>query len=174
MFPCVLLSPIEYGMGAVFDEWREFTRVVKKGNRQDMAPAVARGNRGLIPMTFMTTALSEKTFSFGVAKYLPLGAVVAALAALPMAPAQATNGMVPHGNGAAVLMVSALNGGDTLVTVAPGPIGKGDELGQFGFGSTAIVLTPKSGPPIPELRRETAGKMGQPIELIGTSVSDTR
>jgi long-chain fatty acid transport protein len=32
---------------------------------------------------------------------LPLGAVVAALAALPLAPAQASNGMVPHGNGAA-------------------------------------------------------------------------
>ena len=52
-------------------------------------------------MTSMTTAWSEKTFTSGVKKYLPLGAVVAALAALPVASAQATNGMVPHGNGAA-------------------------------------------------------------------------
>ena len=36
-------------------------------------------------MTSMTTAWSEKTFTSGVKKYLPLGAVVAALTALPVA-----------------------------------------------------------------------------------------
>ena len=70
---------------------------------------------------------------------------------------------LPNGDDAAVLMVSALNVGDTVVTAGPGPIAKGDELGQFGFGSTAIVLTPKNGPTIPDLPRETAGKMGQAV-----------
>lgn len=37
---------------------------------------------------------------FGVKKYLPAAAMVAALAALPMQQAMATNGMVPHGYGA--------------------------------------------------------------------------
>jgi len=70
---------------------------------------------------------------------------------------------LPSGDDAAVLLVSALNVGDTLVTAVPGPIAKGAELGQFGFGSTAIVLTPKRGPAIPDLPRETPGMMGQGI-----------
>ena len=60
-------------------------------------------------MASTTTAGSEKTFASGVKKYLPLGAGVAALAALPLAPAQATNGMVPHGNGAAAKGSTMIN-----------------------------------------------------------------
>ena len=69
-------------------------------------------------MTFMTTALFEKTFSSGVKKYLPLGALVAALAALPMQQAQATNGMVPHGSGAASKGLSGAVTGLALDTQA--------------------------------------------------------
>lgn len=64
---------------------------------------------------------------------------------------------------AAVVMVSALNVGDTLVTVDSGAVAQGDEIGQFGFGSTTIVLVPAGGPEIPELPRETVGKMGEAL-----------
>lgn len=68
---------------------------------------------------------------------------------------------LPDGRPAAVVMVSALNVGDTLVTAEAGlNLGLGDELGQFGFGSTAIVLTPSSGPTIPEMPRELRVWMG--------------
>jgi phosphatidylserine decarboxylase len=68
---------------------------------------------------------------------------------------------LPSGDEAAVLMVAALNVGDTLITADTGPISRGAELGQFGFGSTAIVLTPRSGPQISERPRETIVRMGQ-------------
>lgn len=70
---------------------------------------------------------------------------------------------LPSGHDAVVLMVSALNVGDTLVTAKPGTLAKGDELGQFGFGSTAIVATPMTGPEIPDLPRETAVRLGQAV-----------
>ncbi len=45
------------------------------------------------------------------------------------------------GRKAAVVLVGALNVGDTLVTARAGSdVRAGDELGQFGFGSTAIVV----------------------------------
>jgi phosphatidylserine decarboxylase len=69
---------------------------------------------------------------------------------------------LPWGDDAAVVMVSALNVGDTLITATTGrQLEPGDEIGQFGFGSTTIVLTPKTGPAIPELPRELALRMGQ-------------
>lgn len=61
---------------------------------------------------------------------------------------------------AAVVMVGAYNVGGTLVTVDGGPVGAGDELGQFGFGSTAIVLIGAGGPEIPDVPPETKTRMG--------------
>jgi phosphatidylserine decarboxylase len=72
---------------------------------------------------------------------------------------------LPTGKSAAVVMVSALNVGDTLVTASVGQtLNLGDELGQFGFGSTAIVVTPQTGPRIPELPREHRVWMGAALE----------
>ena len=66
---------------------------------------------------------------------------------------------------AAVVMVSALNVGDTMVTAGVGDqLEQGTELGQFGFGSTAIVLTSNQGPPIAELPREQRVWMGGALE----------
>jgi phosphatidylserine decarboxylase len=50
---------------------------------------------------------------------------------------------LPDGAPAAVVLVGAFNVGATRVTAQPGPLRPGDELGQFGFGSTAIVVLPK-------------------------------
>lgn len=62
---------------------------------------------------------------------------------------------------AAVVMVSALNVSDTLVTTSVGAqLELGDEIGQFGFGSTVIVITPRGGPTIPEMPREQRVRMG--------------
>jgi phosphatidylserine decarboxylase len=64
---------------------------------------------------------------------------------------------------AAVVMVGAYNVGGTLVTATGGDIAKGQELGQFGFGSTAIVLIGKAGPRIPAIAAETRTRMGQAV-----------
>ncbi|MEE2887569.1 MAG: archaetidylserine decarboxylase [Planctomycetota bacterium] len=66
---------------------------------------------------------------------------------------------------AAVVMVSALNVSDTRVTAAVGTqLELGDELGQFGFGSTTIVITPHSGPAIMEMPREQRVWMGAALQ----------
>lgn len=70
---------------------------------------------------------------------------------------------LPDGVPAAVVMVSALNVGDTVVSVQPGPVARGEELGRFGFGSTTIVLVGPQGPTIPELSRETKVRVNQRI-----------
>lgn len=44
------------------------------------------------------------------------------------------------GTPAAVVMVGAYNVGGTRVTVASGTVAAGQELGQFGFGSTVVVV----------------------------------
>ena len=71
---------------------------------------------------------------------------------------------LPNGSRAAVIMVGAYNVGGTLVTAAQGEVAPGDELGQFGFGSTAIVLIGKAGPRIPTVAPETRTLMGQAVE----------
>ncbi len=65
---------------------------------------------------------------------------------------------------AAVVMVSALNVGDTHVSHGQGPVALGDEIGRFGFGSTVVVLVPTGGPGCAELGRETSVRMGQRID----------
>lgn len=49
-------------------------------------------------------------------------------------------GRTADGHPAAVVMVGAYNVGGTLVTRNSGAIAPGDELGQFGFGSTVVVV----------------------------------
>jgi phosphatidylserine decarboxylase len=57
---------------------------------------------------------------------------------------------------AAVVMVGAYNVGDTAITVGGGPVGKGEELGQFGFGSTVVVVVGPGGPAFAEMPPGTA------------------
>jgi len=64
------------------------------------------------------------------------------------------------GVSAAVVMVGAYNVGDTLVSVARGPVRAGDELGRFGFGSTAIVVVGRDGPAFAAAAPETRVRMG--------------
>ncbi|MCR9243579.1 MAG: archaetidylserine decarboxylase [bacterium] len=71
---------------------------------------------------------------------------------------------LPGGIPAAVIMVGAYNVGGTLVTVTEGAVRGGDELGQFGFGSTAIVLIGRGGPTIPEIAPETRTRMGEALQ----------
>ena len=61
---------------------------------------------------------------------------------------------------AAVVMVGAYNVGDTVVTRASGPVQAGDELGQFGFGSTVVVVVGASGPRFPDAPPEQRVRMG--------------
>ncbi|MEC7584019.1 MAG: archaetidylserine decarboxylase [Planctomycetota bacterium] len=54
---------------------------------------------------------------------------------------------LPDGRLAATVLVGAFNVGGTRITVEPGQsIAKGDEVGQFGFGSTVVALLAKGQP----------------------------
>lgn len=50
------------------------------------------------------------------------------------------------GRAGAVVMVGAYNVGDTSITRSTGTVQAGDELGRFGFGSTAIAIVASGGP----------------------------
>lgn len=65
------------------------------------------------------------------------------------------------GAAAAVVLVAAYNVGDTLVTHSSGAIAAGEELGQFGFGSTVVVVIAPTGPGLPDLPAEQVVRMGQ-------------
>ena len=55
-----------------------------------------------------------------------------------------------NGTAAAIVMVGAYNVGATKITVPSGAINKGQEVGQFGFGSTVVlVLGPGCGDLLP-------------------------
>ena len=64
---------------------------------------------------------------------------------------------------AAVVMVGAYNVGGTRLTRERGPVQAGDEIGQFGFGSTVVVLVGRPGPVFPELPPQTRVRMGGPV-----------
>ncbi|MBM4061461.1 MAG: phosphatidylserine decarboxylase [Planctomycetes bacterium] len=64
------------------------------------------------------------------------------------------------GRPAAVVMVGAFNVGGTQVTVPHGAVRAGDEIGQFGFGSTTIVLVAPGGPKLLRLPAATRVRMG--------------
>lgn len=67
------------------------------------------------------------------------------------------------GRPAAVVLVGAYNVGDTLVTQQVGEVRAGDELGQFGFGSTVVVALGPGEPGLPELAPERRLRMGEAI-----------
>ena len=64
------------------------------------------------------------------------------------------------GTAAAVVMVGAYNVGGTLVTVPAGQVARGDEVGQFGFGSTVVALVGPGGPSFQALPPEARVRMG--------------
>jgi phosphatidylserine decarboxylase len=71
------------------------------------------------------------------------------------------------GRPAAVIMVGAFNVGGTSVTALPQTkIDCGQELGRFGFGSTAIVVLPKGGPGFAALASQTRVRMGEAAQLM--------
>lgn len=61
---------------------------------------------------------------------------------------------------AAVVMVGAYNVGGTLVTQPRGPVRAGDEIGQFGFGSTVVAIVGPGPLAFAELAREHRVRMG--------------
>jgi len=61
---------------------------------------------------------------------------------------------------AAVVMVGAYNVGGTLVTRPRGPVRAGDEIGQFGFGSTVVAIVGPGALAFAELERELRVRMG--------------
>jgi phosphatidylserine decarboxylase len=66
------------------------------------------------------------------------------------------------GRRAAVVMVGAFNVGGTAVTAVAGTrVQCGSELGQFGFGSTAVAIVAKGGPAFPEAAPELRVQMGE-------------
>lgn len=67
---------------------------------------------------------------------------------------------LPNGLAAAVVMVGAYNVGGTTVTRVAGDVAAGDEIGQFGFGSTVVVLVAAGGPAFAPLAPETIVRMG--------------
>ena len=66
-----------------------------------------------------------------------------------------------NGVPAAVVMVGAYNVGGTVVTATSGKVRAGQELGQFGFGSTAIVVIGRDGPDLHPMAPEARVRMGQ-------------
>ena len=62
---------------------------------------------------------------------------------------------------AAVVMVGAYNVGGTVITAATGNVAAGDEIGQFGFGSTVVVVVAPGGPRFAEAAPEQRVVMGQ-------------
>ena len=66
-------------------------------------------------------------------------------------------GRLDDGRPAAVLLVAALNVGDTTITCElPGRVAVGDELGAFGLGSTVIVMVGPGGTAWPATAANTA------------------
>lgn len=69
---------------------------------------------------------------------------------------------LPAGTPAAVVMVGAYNVGGTTVTRSSGTVRPGDEVGQFGFGSTVVALVGPGGPTFTDLPPEHPVRMGAP------------
>lgn len=69
--------------------------------------------------------------------------------------------LLGDGRRGAVVMVGAFNVGGTSVTAQPGTtVRAGDELGRFGFGSTAIAIVARGGPEFAALAPEARVWMG--------------
>ncbi|MCK5940889.1 MAG: phosphatidylserine decarboxylase [Planctomycetes bacterium] len=65
------------------------------------------------------------------------------------------------GTAAAVVMVGAYNVGGTLVTLPAGPVARGQELGQFGFGSTVVFAVGEGAAPLTAAEPEQRVRMGE-------------
>ncbi|MCB9879691.1 MAG: phosphatidylserine decarboxylase [Planctomycetes bacterium] len=66
-----------------------------------------------------------------------------------------------EGTPAALVMVGAYNVGGTLVTVTGGDVARGQEVGQFGFGSTVVAVLGAGASTFAELPPEARVRMGQ-------------
>ena len=66
-----------------------------------------------------------------------------------------------NGIPAAIVMVGAYNVGGTVVTVKSGNIERGQEVGQFGFGSTVVVIIGDGGGTIQPTEPEQRVRMGE-------------
>ena len=69
---------------------------------------------------------------------------------------------------AAVVLVGAYNVGGTIVTRDHGSITAGEEIGQFGFGSTVVAIVGPSAPPFLDLPAEHRVRMGEAAAHAGT------
>lgn len=67
---------------------------------------------------------------------------------------------LPSGRAAAVVMVGAYNVGGTVVTRSSGPVRPGDEIGQFGFGSTVVAIVAAGEPRFADAPPEQRVRMG--------------
>lgn len=65
-----------------------------------------------------------------------------------------------NGTPAAIVMVGAYNVGGTTITRATGAVKAGDEVGRFGFGSTAVALVGPGGPTFLEQAGDQRVRMG--------------
>ena len=65
------------------------------------------------------------------------------------------------GTPAAVVMVGAFNVGDTLVSLTRGVVTRGQELGQFGFGSTVVFVLGPGAPQLASISADASVRMGQ-------------
>jgi len=67
---------------------------------------------------------------------------------------------LPDGTPAALVMVGAYNVGGTRITRRDGTVAPGEEVGQFGFGSTVVALVGPGGPAFAPLPPEQRVRMG--------------
>jgi len=74
------------------------------------------------------------------------------------------------------VMVGAYNVGGTRLTKERGRVQAGEEIGQFGFGSTVVVLVGSQSPGFPDLPPQQRVRMGGPVATPsdGTGWLDTR
>lgn len=68
---------------------------------------------------------------------------------------------LPDGTPAAVVMVGAYNVGDTHLSLTQGVVTRGQELGQFGFGSTVVLVLGRGAPPLATIQEDASVRMGQ-------------
>lgn len=71
------------------------------------------------------------------------------------------------GRPAAVVMVGAYNVGGTTITCSAGHVGRGDEIGQFGFGSTVVAIVARGETPFADAVPEQRVRMGEPASPDG-------
>ena len=73
---------------------------------------------------------------------------------------------LPDGRLAATVLVGAFNVGGTRITVQPGQsVAKGDEVGQFGFGSTVVALLAAGQPGFGVVAGDSVVRMGSAAAL---------